>query len=117
MSKYVIQHILCKLLVYLNSYCFYSQVVVLDGLNFWELNGVLALNSAVSFNLTSLQCPKVPRHFILMFSTQVLAASRRWGLKNDEAQDLKSLLQLCLKWIFNSFWLFLPFLRCREPGG
>lgn len=59
MSKYVIQHILCKLLVYLNSYCFYSQVVVLDGFNFWELNGVLALNSAVRFHLTSLQCPKV----------------------------------------------------------
>lgn len=45
--------------MYLNSYCFYSQVVVLDGFNFWELNGVLASNPAVIFNLTSMESPEV----------------------------------------------------------
>lgn len=31
---------------------------MLDGFNFWKLNGVLALNSAVIFNLTSMQSPE-----------------------------------------------------------
>lgn len=69
---------------------------MLDGFNFWKLNGVLALNSAAVFSLTYMESPKVDAqtsHSDVQHKNCV-AAPRRRGLKKDEAQDLKSELQL-----------------------
>lgn len=90
---------------------------MLDGFNFCKVNGVLALNSAVIFNLTSMESPKgdARTSHSDVHHSSVWQLPGEPGLIKDEAQDLKSLLQLCLKRRFNSFWLSLPFLCCGEP--